>query len=531
MRNKGFTLIELLAVVTIISLLLVLVVPKITSQLNNSKDEVNSATKKIIYKAAEKYVQDYNINKEEYESNEYCLTVKELIDENYLTDEITDNKLGINIKEKKTVKITYDNVSGFSYELMNSNECDDAISHGLTPVIYKDDKWVVVSPLNKNNEWYDYDNQKWANAVTLLPGVKKEVGDEVKVDGTEASMMLVWIPRFEYKIEEPYGKGGTDAEHPGEIEVNFIKNTQLTSDDGYILHPAFEFGNTDNDKQHLSGIWVGKFELSHETKTTTSMNCTEDTCSESQYLRVLPDKSSLRNNTISSFFYGIRSIEKSLSFGLSNIDTHLMKNSEWGAVVYLSQSKYGKYGNPDYNGSNKEVYQNKNTFITGSSSGIPSQGTIYPNCTYNQKKGTSANQDQNNCGMGASTTGNIYGVYDMSGGAHELVMGAYGNEKNPTSGLSGFEDSAFTSERIETKYYDIYITNNSSTACNGICCGHALSETEGWYNDYTTMVNNSFSWFIRGGFWDGRYSGIFYYTHFDGSSDAEVSTRVVFTAK
>ena len=83
--------------------------------------------------------------------------------------------------------------------------------------------------------------------------------------------MLVWIPRYEYKIEGDFGKGGQSADLQGEIEVNFIKNTQLTSDDGYILHPAFEFGNTDDDKQHLSGIWVGKFEISHTTLSSSTV--------------------------------------------------------------------------------------------------------------------------------------------------------------------------------------------------------------------------------------------------------------------
>ena len=32
----------------------------------------------------------------------------------------------------------------------------------------------------------------------------------------------------------------------------------------------------------------------------------------------------------------------------------MMKNMEWGAVAYLSHSKYGKYGNSMYEGSNKK---------------------------------------------------------------------------------------------------------------------------------------------------------------------------------
>jgi hypothetical protein len=31
--------------------------------------------------------------------------------------------------------------------------------------------------------------------------------------------------------------------------------------------------------------------------------------------------------------------------GTSSMDTHMLKNTEWGIVAMLSQSKYGKYGN------------------------------------------------------------------------------------------------------------------------------------------------------------------------------------------
>ena len=96
----------------------------------------------------------------------------------------------------------------------------------------------------------------------------------------------------------------------------------------------------------------------------------------------------------------------------------MMKNSEWGAVAYLSQSKYGKYGNGNYMGANKEVYinnyWNNSTTMTGCSSGS-TNANYSSTCAYTFEK-------ENN-GTGASTTGMIYGVYDMSGGAFEYVMG------------------------------------------------------------------------------------------------------------
>ncbi len=105
-------------------------------------------------------------------------------------------------------------------------------------------------------------------------------------------------------------------------------------------------------------------------------------------------------------------------------------------------------------------------------------------------------------GVGASTTGTIYGVYDMSGGAWEYVMGNY----NDMVASSGFESMP------EAKYYNKYTSNNPSTACNGSeCLGHGLSETRRWYNDYQNMVSEESPWLMRGGSYDagGNGAGVF----------------------
>ena len=116
MKKNGFTLVELLAVVSIISILLLLVAPKIVNQLNNSKSDVNDVTKKIIYSAAEKYIKDNNM----YLEYDYCLPVEELQDKEYLSDTITDNKSGLDIS-KKSVRITPKDNSKYEYEL--TSEC------------------------------------------------------------------------------------------------------------------------------------------------------------------------------------------------------------------------------------------------------------------------------------------------------------------------------------------------------------------------------------------------------------------------
>ncbi len=197
-----------------------------------------------------------------------------------------------------------------------------------------------------------------------------------------------------------------------------------------------------------------------------------------------------------------------------NVDTHMMKNSEWAVVAYLSQSKYGKLGNVNFTGANKEVYSNNsNQYITGCSSGQPSASEDY-GCQYTY--------DINISGTGASITGTIYGIYDMAGGAFDYVMGNYNDEV----GNSGFEIMP------ESKYYDKYTSTIISEACNGkICFSHALSETYKWYNDSSSTLIEPNVWMLRGSSFIGSSSsGLFAYNVNNGQGYSNDSFRLVMSS-
>jgi len=334
---------------------------------------------------------------------------------------------------------------------------------GLTPVVYSNNNWIVA---DTSKEWYNYDNQEWANAVILNPGVTKTVGQTVNI-ASEVKAMLVYIPRYEYKIEGTYGKGGTSASLPGEIEINFISKATTKASEGYRVHPAFTFGD-----KNLNGIWVGKFET---TGTATSPT-------------ILPSITSLRSQKLSIQF------ETSQKFNnyITNGDSHLTKNTEWGAVAYLSQSKYGKYGNNSYTGTNKQVMINNcSSYITGVGADSQNASSSTSTCTtntYNTSKG-----------QAASTTGNITGIYDMSGGANENVMGYLSGVSSTWGATIDGNKAGFTSA-LNEKYYDSYTTTIKETECNGsICYGHALSETDNWYGDRNYILAGNYPWFTRGG--------------------------------
>ena len=229
---------------------------------------------------------------------------------------------------------------------------------------------------------------------------------------------------------------------------------------------------------------------------------------------IKPNVTSWRNIYISTAFnVSLKMNDNGNRYGFrSNADTHMMKNSEWGVVAYLSQSKYGKLGNTDFSNANKEVYQNKsNQYITGCSYGAPSNGNTDYGCHYTY--------DINIDGTGASTTGTIYGVYDMSGGAWEYVMGNY-NEIVSNSGFTSMPES---------KYYDKYTSSDIFTACNGKeCLSHDLSETAGWYGDYQNNLNIEYPWIGRGDNYNySTGAGVFYFDHGNGTGYDLAAYRLV----
>ena len=388
------------------------------------------------------------------------------------------------------------------------------------------------------NSWYNYDKQEWANAVTVSSNTRDkyleaEVG--TKIDMADIETMWVWIPRYSYSIGSEdgtnyYGKQGDYLDStptvalPGEIDIKFVDKT--TKDRGtakYLVSEgpnnwytpdAFTFGN-----EELSGIWVGKFETS--SSDPSAVNGGANTTSLDPMIK--PNVTSWRGITVSNIYkVGLKLSAVGNRYGFSEkMNSHAMRNDEWGAVAYLSQSRYGKLGNENFKGVNKEVYQNKsNSYITGCSYGAPSNGNTDYGCQYEYDNNIRTEEGIVGKGVGASTTGTIYGIYDMSGGAWEYVMGNY----NDVSGNSGFSNPL----TIDSKYYNKYTNNDISVACNGSeCLSHGLSETSGWYNDSYTTLRESNPWFVRGAYYGTVNIGVFNFNHNAGIVNVRTSFRLV----
>ena len=351
---------------------------------------------------------------------------------------------------------------------------------GMTPIVYEG--------ANKPTE------KKWANAIT------------------EDGSMWVWIPRYAYSITSGYHSSST-----GTIEIKFLKESSNVAYDGtstwdnvsgqgkWNIHPAFNYG------QEVSGIWVAKFEASPEGATTSTSNSEYN--GTGKKLQVKPGVSSWRSITISNIYDVCKNYNSALN-------SHMMKNDEWGAVAYLSKSKYGK--------QNEEVWiNNSSSYITGSAGNSASaSGNTGTTTDYTSTQGVKA-----------STTGTVYGVYDMSGGAWEYVAGYVNNgHGNLTNYGSSLVNGDAKTKNVYSKASSDSYENNYNA--NSSKYGDAVYETStngsgstSWYGDYSYFPDTSAPFFKRGGYYDdGAYAGVFYFYYNYGVSSSYSSFRPVLVA-
>ena len=368
------------------------------------------------------------------------------------------------------------------------------LAEGMIPITYDGNKWVKADEYGTYNNWYDYGNQKWANAV-MVTSTKREtyMNADVGITIPENDILAyyVWIPRYKYKLfNATYASGTTEqlidvvfengTSTTGTVTCTYASNgaetCQNKANGNWYTHPAFTMINASGNKTEYKGIWVGKFETTGDTTTPT----------------IKPGISSIRNITVGQMYNTgklFRSTNYLTTTGANESDSHITKNIEWGSVAYLKQSIYG-LGITDITNNSSSTHSSSSYYTGGGS------GTSYKTNT------------------GQSTTGNITGVYDMTGGAFEYVMGNY----NKRAG-----SSALTVSTVPNEHIDIY----SGTSVAASHLGDATGETAGWYGDFAGFVNSSNPWFIRGGYYNATFPGVFLFDKSTGGDNYNNSFRVV----
>ncbi len=413
------------------------------------------------------------------------------------------------------------------------NGTDPIIKDDLIPVTISDTG--VVTKADTTKKWYSYQDKVWANSVILKDkSVAYKNGETISESNIES--YFVWIPKYSYqlfdlgnyssltsisdKIQEikiKFGTGNTSDSISGECTTPFSNNQGIAGSSGnckvgdYMTHPAFLAFDT-------LGLWVGKFETGYDGATSTTS--AQVNIVDTSKIIIKPNVYSWRNITVGNAFKNSYDYKRDL-------DSHMMKNTEWGSVAYLQHSKYGSQVSVRIN--------NNSSYITGYAA------TIEPTLGYNGGTSIEGNRNEstnlrvdgtyttnylNSNSVVASTTNNYTGIYDMSGGAWEYVMG-YTTGATTVGGTSGITNlySNFFSNSSYSKYWDKY-TLTAETNYNNRILGDATGEMgpfgsekdpdggtrnkSSWYKDYAYLVSSSTPWFARGGAWvNGIISGAF----------------------
>ena len=376
---------------------------------------------------------------------------------------------------------------------------------------------------------------------------------------------FVWIPKYRYQLwdlgnydslttideskvhEIPiiFGDYNTSDEKENEcttpMESGKTGNCQIGD---YMTHPAFI-------SIPSTGFWVGKFETGYDGATTQAE--AQQNINDSSKIIIKPNVYSWRGIQVANAFYSSFDYQR-------NLDSHMMKNTEWGAVAYLQHSAYGSQTSIRIN--------NNNSYLTGyQANNEPTCGFTASNeeCNRYCNDGT-CNTAYPNSGL-ASTTGNISGIYDMSGGVWEFVM-AFSLDRDgyPYSGRNSINNSGFngnfscstcdndTSGLTELttgynfpdlQYFDQYNHQNKTNffSFTSRILGDATGEMgpfqtatynsrtmqiSSWYKDQSYMFADVAPLFFRSGkASDGSDTGIFGFAATHYSSIAWIGFRLV----
>lgn len=426
---------------------------------------------------------------------------------NWTTIGLTQNKYTFSFEQNKTLYTrVIDNGKVIALASINIDNIDPVLDGAypkllpnMIPVVYDHNKRAWVKADQRTIYW-DYENKMWANAVLVRKNANTDdpksksrlyylnissIGEEIYEE--DIIGYYVWVPRYKYILFNVTGKDyGTENNGLQTIDVSFEgKNTKKSTgkydtefaNNEWYTHPAF----TTQDKE-LNGFWVSKFQNSAGKTSNCYINRDNKGCNNTDInLYSLPNTNSITNISISnaSLISSKMNVRGNI-YGLDEFaDSHVMTNLEWGAIAYLTNSKYGINSNLEYKSGD---YKNN---------------------------------------LASSTTGNITGIFDMSGSLPEMVMGNYNKDAGKDSNdNSGFKNLGIVEWPKNITYYEGITSKNK-------ILGDATGETEGWYDGINEFVNGQNPFMIRGGNINS-VSSIYNYSRSTGNYKDNLTFRTVF---
>ncbi|MCL2001944.1 IPT/TIG domain-containing protein, partial [Candidatus Saccharibacteria bacterium] len=338
--------------------------------------------------------------------------------------------------------------------------------------------WAIAD----NSNWCSYSSQQWANAVTVTdPAAYAHAAPGTNVPESDVLGYWVYIPRYAYEVQRYYAfnapvaaqnfdiafetaitvkktpqaptgsfstcftapNSSSFSAHDYRTDCGVSRTYGAATGTTWATHPAFTFNG-----QELNGLWIGKFETSG-TRAAPQIKPNQNT-NIGEYPGVYFDMGKAIGVLDNSATGGNGTAVSQNSHSLAAATTHMALNTDWGAAVYLAASQYGAgynavqlnaaFGTPS---SSTDADGNGGSYLTNDLVGITGCGPSAGGTTSTYSGGTTLNtttlQSPTACssdtshayygtlGVLASTTNNVYGIYDMAGGAYDMVMANYNN--------------------------------------------------------------------------------------------------------
>ena len=491
---------------------------------------------------------------------------------------VTITKEALNANKYQNPGTTIDNndvlgywvyIPRYAYEVMRPNAVDRVVAPQNFNIRFETTEDVKKTPKESCNLGIKIATDMWSN------GTPNNVESNIKAKDYRTECGISRIFPNSYVVL------------PG-VDIA----TLAVSNSTWATHPAFIWGTG----KALNGFWIGKFETTGSAINPTvmpnskhigDMNTTE-LGNIGGYYTIAKHIGSYDSNNTGGNDVSLDGQIVSVTgpwdstHNLQNATSHMLKNSEWGAVAYLASSNYGagidESGNSRvFNNAQLQYGLDGNNQASYGVTGCGPVNTDNPNDQGNYGNGTASSPGiggaigtseaclsghpeksySGSVGVMASTTNNVYGVYDMAGGAYEYVMGNLtGNEDQIE-----IQDVTFFKNTTSPPYVDLYNESpngnfTSSASSNPIswslspsenmwnndvctwstCGGQALHETkmyqsvsgdgQSWGSDGSNFVHSNVRWFLRGD--NSQYgfvAGIFGTIGSDGYTNSGYSFR------
>ncbi len=448
----------------------------------------------------------------------------------------------------------------------SKNDCQVDIDANMIPVKYTGSntnaQWTSLAKPEDaahQGEWYNYNDKQWANAITVKDPSKYK-GQTRVVDQADILGFWVYIPRYAYEVmrrdgtDKPvsaqnflisFEKKTTPKRHPAacsttgkdyrtqcDLDRSYIKG-QPSNQGTWATHPAFTFSS-----KELNGIWFAKFETTGTNTQPTALpneaHMSGDYTASSNIGRMYTTAKTLgvadNRNFGGNTDY---SVPTQNNHHLAKLSSHMVNNNDWGAATYLSASKYGAGYNGVQINANGAKHTNYGDTYGTTGCGPQADGNT---SEYDKSGDLGTPQACGNIdrayngalGQLASTTNNVYGIYDMSGGGWEYTASSYTSDLNNSS-------TNYFSQSAHPPYVNNYNFTNPNSCTFAICGGQALYETNDgsdsgqhqWNGNYMYFVTSSYPWFERGGHFNyGSSAGLFYAYYGNGGAYGSDAFRV-----